>query len=101
MKLKKNDQVKIVMGKDKGKTGKIEKVLPKENKIVVGGINIFKRHIKKSMGAKESGIKEITKPLPVTNVALVCPKCTMVTRVGYKIEDAKKKRICKKCEQEI
>ena len=100
MKLKKGDEVKIIKGKDKGKTGKIEKVLVKEDKVIVPGINLAKRHIKAKYGQK-SEIKEIVKPLPAGSVVLICPKCTKATRVGKKIEDGKKVRVCKKCEQAI
>lgn len=100
MKLKKGDEVKITKGKEKGKSGKIEKVLTKEEKVIVPGINMVKRHMKGKYG-QQSGIKEIVKPLPVSSVTLICPKCTQPTRVGYKSEDGKKLRVCKKCEQSI
>ncbi len=101
MKFKKNDEVKIVMGKDKGKTGKIERVFPSEGKVLIAGINIVKRHMKGTPSGQKSGIKEIAKPLAVASVALVCPKCTSVTRAGFSIKEGKKIRICKKCEQEL
>lgn len=100
MKLKKDDNVMVVRGKDKGKTGKIENVLVKEGKVFVSGVNQYKRHVKKTAGQK-SEIKEITKPLPVSNVVLICPKCKLPTRVGFKVMDGKKMRICKKCEQGV
>lgn len=90
------DEVLVTTGKDKGKKGKIEKIFPKENKIVVAGINIYKRHKKVSRN-QSAGIYEITRPLPFANVALICPKCTKRTRIGFIIEGKAKKRICKKC----
>jgi len=101
MKLLKNDEVKVVAGKDKGKTGKIEKVFTKEGKVLLEGINQYKRHMKSRMQGEASQILTITKPLPVANVQLVCPKCKELTRVGYKIEKDKKFRICKKCKSEV
>lgn len=98
MKLIKNDEVKIVTGKDKGKTGKIEKVFSKENKVLIAGVNEYKRHKKGMYGGQKSEIVTITKPLPVANVQLVCPKCKKLTRVGYKMEKDKKVRVCRKCE---
>lgn len=100
MKLKKDDTILVVRGKDKGKNGKIEKVLVKEAKVLVAGINLYKRHVKKTSGQK-SEIKEINKPLHIGSVVLVCPKCKLATRVGFKIQDGKKTRICKKCEQGV
>ena len=97
MKLVKNDEVKVVAGKDKGKTGKIEKVFTKEAKVLVNGVNEYKRHMKSRMEGEPSQILTITKPLPVANVQLVCPKCKKITRVGYKMEKDKKVRICRKC----
>lgn len=95
-KFKAQDQVKVVSGKDKGKTGKIEKVLLKEQKIVVSGVNIYKRH-KKVTKNQPAGIFEITRPISVSKVALICPKCQKLTRVGFIIENKSKKKICKKC----
>lgn len=101
MKFKKGDEVKVVRGKDKGKTGKIEKVFPKLNKVLVHNVNQFKRHLKKRSESEPSEIVTLTKPLIVTNVALLCPKCHLTTRVGYKIEKNNKVRICSKCKAEI
>lgn len=100
MKLKKNDTVTIVRGKDKGKTEKVERVLTHEGKVIVTGVNQFKRHLKARPG-KPSEIATITKGIPVANVALVCPKCKKLTRVGYLIEKGNKIRICRKCKKEI
>jgi large subunit ribosomal protein L24 len=101
MKLKKGDLVKIVTGKDKGKTGKIEKILPKADKILVTGINQYKRHLKARAQGQTSEIVTITKPLASTNVALVCPHCKLQTRVGFKIEKNDKIRVCRKCDKKI
>lgn len=101
MKLKKGDEVKIVAGKDKGKTGKIDKIYPKEDKVLIPGVNQYKRHMKARSQRQKSEIITITKPLPVENVQLVCPKCHKLTRVGFKIEKDEKRRVCAKCEQII
>lgn len=98
MKLKKGDEVKVLTGKDKGKTGKIEKVLRKENIIVVSGVNTYKRHLKSRGPKKPGGIIEIIKPIPAANVMLVCPNCKKQTRLGYKIQGEVKVRFCKKCQ---
>lgn len=101
MKLHKGDLVKIVIGKDKSKTGKIEKVFTKENKVLVEGINQFKRHLKARQQGQQSEIITITKPLSVASVALICPKCKEQTRIGYVVNKDTKQRICKKCNAEI
>ena len=101
MKLKKGDEVKVVRGKDKGKTGKIEKVFPKMDKIIIPNVNLYKRHLKARSQNQPSEIITLTKPLSISNVKLVCPKCHLPTRVGYKIDDKSKTRICRKCNQEI
>jgi large subunit ribosomal protein L24 len=101
MKLLKNDTVKVIKGKDAGKTGKVEKIFTKENKVLVEGVNQYKRHVKARSASQKSEIITITKPLPVANVALVCPKCKKPTRVGYKVLKDGKARICKKCQTEI
>ena len=95
-KFKIGDQVKISTGKDKGKEGKIEKILAQENKLVVTGINVYKRH-KKVTRNEPAGIYEITRPIDVSKVALICPKCQKLTRVGFILDSKTKKRVCKKC----
>jgi large subunit ribosomal protein L24 len=101
MKIIKGDQVKIVRGKDNGKTGKVERVNSVNGKVVVEGINQFKRHIKAKMPGQKSEIVVITKPLPISNVQLICPKCKKPTRVGYKVVKDGKTRVCKSCNKEI
>lgn len=101
MKLKKGDNVKIVSGKDKGKTAKIEKVFSKLGKVLVTGINQYKRHLKARSQNQPSEIVTITKPLSVCNVALVCPHCKLQTRVGFEIEKSGKIRVCRKCDKKI
>ncbi|HVZ58231.1 MAG TPA: 50S ribosomal protein L24 [Patescibacteria group bacterium] len=101
MKIHKGDLVTIVGGKDEGKTGKIEKVLTKEAKVVVDGVNQYKRHIKARTQGQQSEIVTITKPLAISNVALICPHCKQVTRVGYVVSKDSKQRICRKCKAEI
>lgn len=101
MKLIKNDEVIIVKGKDKGKRGKIEDIITKENKVLVPGVNLYKKHYKSRIQNRPSEIIEITKPLPVGNVALICPNCKKQTRIGYKMDNKEKVRICKKCNKKI
>ncbi|MDO8498965.1 MAG: 50S ribosomal protein L24 [bacterium] len=100
MKIKKNDTVKVLLGKDQGKTGKVLRVLGKEDKVLVEGVNISKRHVGKK-GQTEGGIIDLVKPLNISNVALVCPSCKKPTRVGYKLNGQSKVRVCKKCQEEI
>lgn len=101
MKLKKGDLVKVTGGKDNGKTGKILKVIPVAQKVLVEDVNQYKKHIKKNVQGQKSEIVTISKPLPVASVALICPKCKKQTRVGYKIEKDVKVRICRKCGKEV
>ena len=98
MKLKKDDQVMIMVGKDKGRKGKIEKVFPKEGKVLIPGINVFKKHVKPQGEGKPGGIVDVAKPLAVSNVAYLCSKCGQPTRIGYKVDQKEKHRICRKCQ---
>lgn len=111
MKIKKGDTVKVLLGKDHGKSGQVLRLFNKEDKrslgsrglktkVLVEGINMYKRHVRK-MGQSEGGIMDITKPVDISNVALVCPGCKKETRVGYKIEGQTKMRVCKKCKEVI
>ena len=101
MKLKRDDEIIVVKGKDKGKRGKIEKVLTKEKMVLVPGVNLYKKHYKSRIQNRPSEIMEITKPYPTGNVALICPNCKKQTRIGYKIDNKEKVRICKKCKKKI
>lgn len=100
MNIKTGDIVQILLGKDRGKSGKILRVWTKEHKVLVEGINVYKRHVKKTR-QHEGGILDLPKPIDLSNVALVCPSCKKITRVGIKIEAGSKVRICKKCHEEI
>ena len=101
MKLKKGDNVLITAGKDKGRTAKIIKSLPKELKVLVEGINLKKKHVRPKREGEKGQVVEIPAPMDVSNVKMICPKCGKATRVGYTIDKDIKKRICKKCKQEI
>lgn len=100
IKFKIGDTVKITLGKDKGREGKIEKIIPKKESALVPGINIYKKHLKGQQGQK-GGIYEIPRPLSFSKFALVCPKCKKLTRVGIVLVDQQKRRVCKKCRKEI
>jgi large subunit ribosomal protein L24 len=101
MKIKSGDSVNIVRGKDNGKSGTVQKVFTKELKVLVEGVNQVKRHVKSRVPGQKSEIITLTKPLPISNVQLVCPKCKKPTRVGYKMLKDEKVRICKKCSAEL
>ena len=101
MKLHKGDIVLVTSGKDQGRRGKIVKALPSINKVVVEGTNKYKKHLKSRGKDQPGSIIERERPLPVANVALICPKCKKQTRVGYEISGKKKVRICRKCRKEI
>lgn len=97
MKVKKNDTVLVLTGKDAGKTAKVLTALPKENKVVVEGVNVQKKH-KKARNAQEvSSIVNQSGAIDASNVMVVCPVCNKAVRVAYKVEGDKKARICKKC----
>ena len=102
MKIKKNDTVLIITGKDRGKKGKVRKSLPKEDKVVIEGLNLIKRHSKTKGQARQAGIIELEAPLHVSKVMLICTKCAKPARVGYRIlDDGKKARICRACSEVI
>ena len=101
MRIKKGDQVLIISGKDRKKKGKIIEAFPKEKRVLVEGVNLLKKHQKPKRSGEKGQI--ILKPghISVANVKLLCPKCGQAVRVGYKIVESKKYRICQKCKQEI
>ena len=97
MKVKTNDTVLVITGKDAGKTAKVLVALPKDNKVVVDGINVQKKHKKARSAQEVSSIVNQSGPIDASNVMVVCPTCEKATRVSYKIEGDKKVRVCKKC----
>lgn len=100
--LKKDDKVKVVAGKDKGKIGKVLKVDQKKNRVLVENINMMKRHSRPSAQNRQGGIIEKEAPIHWSNVMLMCNKCMTPVRVKMQIlEDGKKKRICRKCDEFI
>ncbi len=101
MKIHKGDTVLIISGKDRGKQGKVIQAFPKGSRILVEGVNLRKKHQKPKKTGEKGQIILLPGAVSVSNVKLVCPKCGKTTRVGYKITEEKKYRICKKCNQEV
>lgn len=101
MKIRKNDNVIVLAGKDKGKKGKVLKVFPNKNKVVVEGVHVAKRHNKSRKRDKKGEIVEFSAPIDVSNVSLLDPKSGKKTRVGFVIDNGKKVRIAKKSGQKI
>ena len=97
MKIKKGDNVKVLSGNDKDKTGEILEVIPKKNKVVVKGVNVRKKHVKPRRQGEEGGIISVECPIDSSKVNVVCPKCGKATKVGYIEEKGEKVRVCKKC----
>ncbi len=101
MKIKKGDKVKMTVGKDKGKDGVVEKVYKNSNKVLVTGLNLYKKHVKKNEKMPQGGIVDIPRATDVSKMALICPKCGKIARISFKIEKNKKYRVCKKCDSKI
>lgn len=101
MKIKKGDKVTVIKGKDKGKTAVVEKSMPKAGKVIVTGVNVYKKSAKPSQKHPKGGIMNISAPISAANVMVVCPKCSKATRVGYKITQNNKIRVCKKCQESL
>lgn len=99
--IKKNDIVRIIAGKDKGKSGKVLRVLPKEEKVIVENVNTYKKHQKRGPN-REAGIVEKNMPIHISNVQAICPKCTQPTSFRRKVlGDGKRARYCRKCGETI
>ncbi len=101
MRIKKGDNVQVLSGNDKGKTGEVLEVIPKADKIIVKGVNVRKKHVKARRQGEESGIIPVECAIPSSKVNVVCSKCGKATKIGYKEEKDKKVRICKKCGAEL
>jgi large subunit ribosomal protein L24 len=101
MKIKKNDQVLIISGDDKGKKGKVLKAFPSNEKILVEGVSLVVKHVRAKKSGQKGQIVKSARPIPVSIAKLICPKCGKGSRVGYEIKGEKKSRICKKCGSQI
>jgi len=97
--VKKEDTVFVTKGKDRGRTGTVRVVIPKENRVIVGGVNMAKRHMKPRGPRQPGGIIEREAPISLANVRPLCPSCSKAVRVGFRVlADGRKVRYCKKCD---
>lgn len=102
MRIRKNDTVVITAGKDKGKSGKVRRAFPKEDKVIVEGLNMIKRHSRARRATRQAGIIELEAPIHLSKVMLLCDKCGKRTRVGLRfLADGKRARICNSCQEVI
>jgi large subunit ribosomal protein L24 len=97
MRIKKGDKVQVLQGKDRGREGSVMRVLPKDNKVIVDGVNRVKRHTRSTRATMQAGIIDKEMPMPASSVAVVCPQCGP-TRIGVRVDDqGVKERVCRKC----
>jgi large subunit ribosomal protein L24 len=102
LKFRKGDTVKVISGRDKGREGKIERLIPSAGKAIIPGINLYKKHVKSSLTQdRKGGIFEVVRPINFGKIILICPNCKKATKVGFLIQNNKKERICKKCKKTI
>lgn len=95
--IKRDDNVEVLAGKDKGKRGTVVRVIRKSDKVVVSGVNIVKKGVKRRNEQEQGGIVEVEAPIHISNVGIVCKKCARPVRIGYKIDGDKRIRVCRKC----
>jgi len=101
MRIKKGDKVQVLTGKDKGKQGNVARAIPSENKVIVEGVHVAKRHAKPTRATMQGGVIDKFMPVSASSVALVCGNCGP-TRVGHRFdEQGRKMRVCKKCESDL
>jgi len=102
MKIRKNDTVLVIAGKDKGKKGKVRFAYPKEQRILIEGVNFIKKHSRAKGAARQAGIIDLEAPILVSKVMLLCDKCSKPSRIGFeKLEDGRRVRICRSCREVI
>ena len=101
MKLKKGDQVKIISGKERGKSGAIISVFPEESRITVEGINLYKKRVRPKQQGQKGETVMVARPLAVSNAMIICSNCKKRARIGFMVEGNQKMRICKKCGAKI
>lgn len=102
MKIRKNDTVLVITGKDRGKKGKVRFAHPREERVLVEGVNMIKRHTRARGQVRQAGIIEREAPIPVSNVMLMCSRSDRPTRVGYRtLEDGRRVRVCRSCHEVV
>jgi large subunit ribosomal protein L24 len=99
--IRRDDTVMVLAGKDRGKSGKVNRVIREKDRVVVAGVNIATKHVKNRPGIRQAGIIHVEAPLHISNVMLMCPHCGKPTRVGHDVQDGTKVRVCKRCTQVI
>ncbi len=97
MNVKKGDIVKVMVGKDGGKTGKVMRVEPSSGRVIVDGLNRFKKHVRPKKQGEKGEVVEVSRPIDSSNVLVVCSSCSKPTRVGYQGTGREKIRVCKRC----
>lgn len=100
MKIKKGDQVKIMSGKDRGKIGNILHAMPVEDRVIVDGLNVFKKRSRPKTQGQKGETVLVPRPMPASRVMLICTNCKLPTRVGFRADGPRKVRYCKKCKSE-
>ena len=101
-KIRKNDEVMVILGRDRGRRGKVLISMPRNNQLIVEGANMIKRHMRPTGRMRQAGIIEKEAPIHISDVMLVCKKCNQPTRVGFRVlDDGSKVRICKSCQEVI
>ncbi len=101
-KIRRNDTIVVLAGKDKGKRGKVQRILTQEGRVIVEGINLVKRHLRPNPALRQAGIVQKEAALAISNVKLVCPSCSKPARIGSQLlEDGTKTRVCKQCHEVI
>ena len=102
MRIRQNDEVEVIAGRDVGKRGKVQQVFPRKGRVMVEGVNIVKRHQRPTSAVRQAGIILSEAPFPVSKVMLVCLRCNKAVRVGYTfLEDGRKVRVCRSCREMI
>ena len=102
MRVRQNDTVEVISGRDNGKRGKVQQVLPRQDRVLVEGVNIVKRHQKPTSAVRQAGIIQKEAQMPLSKVMLVCQRCDKAVRIGYRIlEDGRKVRVCRSCQEMI
>jgi large subunit ribosomal protein L24 len=101
MKLRKGDEVQVLAGKDVGERGTISRVITERSMVIVDGVNVSKKHQKPTRATMQGGIIDKEMPIHVSNVALVCRSCGKPTRIGYRVTEGGKLRVCRKCGADV